>query len=281
MSSSATFEIERADLYGRPDFFERFRVTDPAVALQTLRVAQQEELLVFDLAGQRRGFLLRQLGYHHVAEGELMGEPFVISFCAICHSGVRFDPRVEGRRLHLSTGGLYNGVALLIDDETGTYWDHMTGRALHGPLAGKQLDAHSLHMTTVGSELERSDCARIWVSKLKLKQWLMSMMCMRAVRGSGFFPPGFRRTLAPANPRQPEFAQGLGVIVKDQATFYPKDRLRAGAIEDRWAGMTLKVAINPRDGVPFAVTSDGRRPLQLFLRWYGFSANYPGCRLFE
>ena len=280
MSNSATFEIERADLYGRPDFFERFRVGAPPTPLAEVRCAEREELLVFELAGRRYGFLLRQLGYHHVAEGELHGEPFVVSFCAICHSGVRFDPRIDGRLLHLSTGGLYNGVALLIDDETGSYWDHMTGRALHGPLAGQQLRAHGLHMTTVRSELARADAARIWVSRLSLRQWLMSMMCMRAVRGAGFFPPGFRRTMKPVDPRLPEFAQGLGVIIDEQATFYPKLSLRAGPVEDRWAGQLLRVALDPFDGVPHAVAADGARPLQLFLRWYGFSANYPDCRVF-
>lgn len=49
------------------------------------------------------------------------------------------DPRVDGRVHHFSCAGLYKGTAIQTDEETGTLWDHITGRALHGALAGKKL----------------------------------------------------------------------------------------------------------------------------------------------
>ena len=33
-------------------------------------------------------------------------------------------------------------------------------------------------------------------------------------------------------------------------------------------------------GVPFAVRTDGSRPLQLFARWYGISLTYPHCDIY-
>ena len=45
---------------------------------------------------------------------------------------------VDETLFHFSAGGLFNGLVLLIDDETRTYWDHITGEAVHGPRTGAQ-----------------------------------------------------------------------------------------------------------------------------------------------
>ena len=73
----------------------------------------------------------------------------------MCHSGVGLTPLIEGKEHHFSAGGLYNGLVLLIDDETRTYWDHITGAAVHGPLRGARMDAWSITLTTVAGALEQ------------------------------------------------------------------------------------------------------------------------------
>ncbi len=57
---------------------------------------------------------------------------------------------------HFSAGGLYNGLVLLIDDESKTYWDHITGEAVHGPLTGTQLDQWGIQLSTA-SALKRQE----------------------------------------------------------------------------------------------------------------------------
>jgi len=54
----------------------------------------------------------------------------------VCNTGVGLTPQIGEQVHHFSAGGLYNGLVLLIDDETRTYWDHITGEAVHGPLSG-------------------------------------------------------------------------------------------------------------------------------------------------
>jgi len=46
---------------------------------------------------------------------------------------------VEGRRLTFHLAGINNQNFLMRDDETGTYWQQITGRAISGPLAGREL----------------------------------------------------------------------------------------------------------------------------------------------
>jgi hypothetical protein len=83
-----------------------------------------------------------------------------------------------------------------------------------------------------------------------------------------------------ADNRLPETTQGLGVVVDDQALFFPTKLLQS-PVEVEVAGRKLGVALGELDRVPAAVfTDDDARPFQLFCRWYGFAYTYPGCEIF-
>lgn len=219
------------------------------------------------------------MAYHHLAQGELADEPYIVSFCGVCHSGVGMTPRINGKTHHFQVGGLYNGVAILTDDETGTYWDHITGQAVHGPLQGTQLDIWSLEMTTVAAALKREPELRLLRSHqrplfrraMRLGQWIFGQ--------TGFLPKLFTQTMAPKDPRLPRMTMGLGVVVDGTARFYPMSALQEPVI-DKLGNQQLQVAINQVDGVPQATDQEGNRPLQYFLRWYGFALTFPNCSVY-
>ena len=73
------FDTRRAMLKG-PDLFARFSVPPVTVKLTETTIPDNEQLIVFQRSGNRRALLVRQMAYHHVAQGELAGEPFLISF---------------------------------------------------------------------------------------------------------------------------------------------------------------------------------------------------------
>lgn len=184
---------------------------------------------------------------------------------------------VDGKVHQFSAGGLYNGLVLLVDDETNTYWDHMTGEALYGPLVGRILSRWGLQYTTVGAAVENDPALQVLRPRpVSLVAFLMRWLHRSAIGKKGFLPPGFRKTMAEVDPRLPEMEQGLGVIIDGQARFYATRNIGEG-ITDDWDGKILKVEVGVVDRVPFAVWGDGERPLQIFARWYGFSFNYPGC----
>ena len=85
--------------------------------------------------------------------------------------------------------------------------------------------------------------------------------------------------MGPPDLRLPEMEIGLGIISHDTQRFYPKNDI-AGVIQDNWLGQRLQVQISSGDDVPYAEFTDGRRPLQLFTRWYGFSYTFPDCEIF-
>jgi hypothetical protein len=61
--------------------FEPLRPTQSqSLPLIEANFGNDEELIVFERNGVYRSLNLREMAYHHVAQGELAGEPYLISF---------------------------------------------------------------------------------------------------------------------------------------------------------------------------------------------------------
>lgn len=62
----------------------RFRPFRPKVSheqpLVDANLPLDTELMAFERNGERRVLLVREMIYHHVAQGELAGEPYLVSF---------------------------------------------------------------------------------------------------------------------------------------------------------------------------------------------------------
>jgi len=181
---------------------------------------------------------------------------------------------VAGKVHHFSAGGLYNGLVLLIDDETRTYWDHITGKAVHGDLKGAKLDNWPIEMTNVETALKNDSNLRVHHSKPtflgRLMVWVHRWLPIK-------LPPNFRGTMGKPDDRQPKMEIGLGVVTDGVRRFYPKRSIGKG-IDDEIDGQALHIHIG-EDAVPVAKWNNGSRPLQLFTRWYGFSYTYPDCEV--
>jgi hypothetical protein len=60
--------------------FEPFPVPGPGLPLGGVRMPADTELITFTRGGETRALLAREMAYHHVAQGELAGQPYLISF---------------------------------------------------------------------------------------------------------------------------------------------------------------------------------------------------------
>ncbi len=61
-------------------FFKPFIVPSQGQPLVQTNLHPDKELLLIQCKGEHRAFLAREMAYHHIAQGELAGEPYVISF---------------------------------------------------------------------------------------------------------------------------------------------------------------------------------------------------------
>ena len=235
----------------------------------------------------------------------------------MCNSGVSLSPVVNGKTHHFAARGLYNGLFLLGDRESGSYWDHITGHCVHGPLKGCQLAVFPLWHMNAGQALANYPDARLAVSKQTVKQRVMAYFANRSGRSKrGLLPPGFAQTMGHEDARRPRMELGLGVWTDATRRFYPLESLRVqrNALIDELDGRQLLVYIDPVSHVPAAlyteasrftwagralyldtgeIVRDGalcdhhgvqcavERPMHLFTRWYGFAYTFPGCDVYE
>lgn len=174
--------------------------------------------------------------------------------------------------------GLYDGLAVLGDRETGSYWNHITGESFYGPRKGAVLEGFALRYTTVAEELARDPGAAVVLARLNWRVRLV-LPIMRKFQGLGFIPPHFRLTMGAKDTRLPTTTMGLGVWTAQTKRFYPMTSLQGG-LADQLDGQGLRVTVDAA-GIPQAewAVAEGR-PLQMFTRWYGFAYTFPGCEIY-
>ncbi|MDA1013427.1 MAG: DUF3179 domain-containing (seleno)protein [Planctomycetota bacterium] len=272
---SAGFDESRAILRG-PDMFPRFPVTGDGTPLSLLGLPAESRLFVFERNGQRRAVPHDELAYWHIAQGSIANDPYAVAFCAACNTAVGFTPTVDGVMHHFSLGGVYNGKMLMIDDETRTYWDYVTGEAVYGALAGTRLDVWNVESTTVRESLELEPELLVHTRRLR---WFGKLVAFAGRYLSHWLPPGFGRTLGRLDRRQPKMEMGFGIVTESSQWFLP---IREMPTQDAWEvdGRRLVVE-SSKSRTPLARFEDGTRPLQFMTRWYAFSLTFPSCSLYS
>ena len=67
-------------IFKSADFFQRFRLPKRGTPISKAKIADDTHILVAERNGVECAVTLQQMAYHHIAQGTLGGEPFVISF---------------------------------------------------------------------------------------------------------------------------------------------------------------------------------------------------------
>jgi Protein of unknown function (DUF3179) len=203
----------------------------------------------------------------------------------ICNSGVGLTPSVGGQVHWFGVNGIANGLAVMTDEETSSHWDHITGEAFDGPLAGQRLKVWPILISTNQAELERDPGLPVLRQSYgwTLKRFIQSVPTYRVFSDRKWFPPGFRRSMStPIDPRLPAFEQGLGVIVGDHARFYRfRDVPRQSVLLDRWLDRALTLDRDAGGTPRVRWDNEDQIPMQLLTRWYGFSFTYPECSIYR
>lgn len=261
--------------------WEPFHVKGDGELLSHARLPAATELLVFKIMDDHHALLTSDMVLYHVAQGSIQGVPFAVSFCCVCHSGAQLNPCVNGEVLRFECGGLYHGTAILRDFQTSTYWHHLTGQALHGTMVGNTLSTSPLQVTTAAAAVQDVPGIRLH----RTRRWTVLAPALsvgaRVFQATGLLPPVFTKTLPKEDSRLPRMALGVGVWVGGEARFYEMASVKAGPIHDTLGGESITIDVGRVDRVPFAVDSRGQRPIQYFLRWYGFALTYPGCTIWK
>ena len=172
---------------------------------------------------------------------------------------------IDGRKLRFHLTGINNQNFLMHDEQTGSWWQQVTGEAVHGPLKGRRLDLLPQEEVTFGlwkqehpdGRVLRPDDSAPW--REFSKDWeaeTAKAPVVTPVQPGEPFPP--REVIA-------------GVSLGDAAKAYPLATLRQQSpVLDLLAGtpVVLVVGDDGRSVRAFERVVDGRT-LQLFARPVG------------
>jgi len=135
----------------KPLYVEEYTTIEKA--LKNGNLQNDSELIVFQIGSLILAFSKHLMAFHHIAEGYLSDKPYMLTFCVICNSGMVMNPEVNGKMLHFYVAGVYNGMLLMADKESGSYWDHITGKGLLGKYENHQLEILQPHQVLLTKEV--------------------------------------------------------------------------------------------------------------------------------
>jgi hypothetical protein len=104
------------------------------------RLSRKELVVGIDLEGSAKAYPFQVMAAERVINDTFQGEAVVVTFQPVSETGAVFRSQVDDRSLTFHTlPDANDGIMLMQDQQTGSTWQAVTGRAIDGPLAGTAL----------------------------------------------------------------------------------------------------------------------------------------------
>jgi len=106
------------------------------------RIYPKEYVLGLILNDKAKAYPFSVLSRRFVVNDNFAGVPLLIVFDEKTTTGMIFRRKLDGKTLSFKKTQLEGEKGLfLVDDESGSIWEGLSGRAVQGPLKGKKLEA--------------------------------------------------------------------------------------------------------------------------------------------
>jgi hypothetical protein len=169
-----------------------------------------------------------------------------------------WETTVDGRVLHFHLTGINNQNFIMRDEETGTWWQQVSGKAIHGPLQGRQLKQVFHDEVSFAIWKRESPQGRVLkpvesvaaANQYEAADWETRVGRMRAVAGTDVDKRLAPRTLV------------LGIEVAGKSIAYPLPALqKQSPIVDVIGSVPIMVVLGDdhRSARAFERVVDGRR----------------------
>lgn len=144
MSAAAAALALFAVLFNLESLFpalDEVRVLDRQAVDAEAKAEDDLAVVHVEIDDARRSYPLeRMVMARHLVHDSLGGSPIVLTYCALCRSGIVYCASVAGHELTFRVVGIFRRNLIMEDLQTRTLWQQATGRAIYGPLAGETLE---------------------------------------------------------------------------------------------------------------------------------------------
>ena len=189
---------------------------------------------------------------------------------------------MDGRELHFHLAGINNQNFLMRDEETGTWWQQVTGKAISGPLKGRTLGAVLSDELTFG----------LWKQQFPAGQVLAPVAAYESKYESDWEPKVAKLPTVIDFPEPGMQSRSVvyGIAIDGDSRAYPEKAIAPGSpVQDRLHGSPLLIAVGPDNRSVRAFVSQldgsdleffqktGDKPWSLIDSASGSEWNFDGC----
>lgn len=133
---------------GIPELNDPAKISVAQAADLDPEMTDDELVLGVVIGGEAVAYPLRFLARHELANDTVGGVPVALGYCTLCRTGLMFDRRVAGQVLTFQSSGLLmDSNKVMVDNETDSLWQHLSGAAFTGPLDGAVLETFPMVTT--------------------------------------------------------------------------------------------------------------------------------------
>lgn len=130
----------------------------------------------------------------HIINDTIEDINVVVSYCAICRSGLIFNAELDGVKLYFKVSGVWRRNMIMIDDQSKSLWQQATGECIYGKHKGKHLELLSGENTNWNSWSEKHPNTEFAFKCIEARKGYLSRKGM--IKGLNFItpkitPPGF------------------------------------------------------------------------------------------
>jgi len=130
----------------------------------------KEPVIAVSINGQAKAFSLNMLTTHEMVNDALGGVPILATYCPLCNAGLVYNRQINinGKTEILNfevSGMLRNSDMVMMDTETESLWQQLTGEAIVGTYAGTTLPTIPSMIVSVDEFFTRYPMGRILSKK--------------------------------------------------------------------------------------------------------------------
>lgn len=227
-------------------------VMTPPSRQRILTVAEADQILRPDdvvlglvYGNEVRAYPRDAIARPHYFKDTVSDTPMMISYCILCNSGVAFKSELDGRPLNLKCVTAYNNNIIYHEPATGNFIQQLDGKVIHGPDAGKSLDAYPVMLSTWGEWKRLHPETQLYYAppitlRDKMVAWMLQILIPISKLSKRSKP--WHRVRGKLDSRLPAMSFILGVEINGDSCGYPVEALcRNPVLDDAVGGKPIAV----------------------------------------